>query len=167
MALKNQKHEKFAQLVADGASALDAYKKAYHCSMEAAAKNAWRLRENEGVKARVSELQEKAADNTVMSIAEKRRFLAEIKRTPIGLVDEKSALCQSYEVVVMDGGDDKPSGELRKIKMPDKLKAIELDSKLAGELKDKTEIGLVIPGSLEEALITLMFGANGIDKASR
>lgn len=64
----------------------------------------------------------------MLTIMEKRKFLAAIIRTPIGQIDESSPLCQSFEIG--------KEGE-RKYKMPDKLKAIERDDALAPEVEVK------------------------------
>jgi hypothetical protein len=73
------------------------------------------------VRSRISELKAAADEGAVMSLREKRLFLAEIVRTPIGKVDESSPLCQGFRRT--DTG--------LTVTMPDKLQAIELDAKLA------------------------------------
>jgi hypothetical protein len=56
----------------------------------------------------------------------RRRYLAAIALTPIGEIDMMSPLCQYYQTTETS----------TTIKMPDKIRALELDAKLAGELKD-------------------------------
>ena len=68
-----------------------------------------------------------------LSLLEKRAYLAMVVRTPIGEIDEKSPLCQAVEW----------GKNGRKIKMPDKLRALELDAKLAGELHESHEVDVV------------------------
>lgn len=63
----------------------------------------------------------------VLSIAEKRLFLAEVVRTPSGAIDKNSKLCQEWSET---HGEHSSS---TKLKMPDKLAAIKLDNDLAGE----------------------------------
>jgi hypothetical protein len=70
-------------------------------------------------------LQTAAATEGVMSLREKRLFLAAVVRTPIGEVDENSPLCQYFQ---------RTKAGLR-VTMVDKLRALELDAKLAGEIK--------------------------------
>ena len=82
------------------------------------------------IKQRVAEIQSKTEGKAVLTIAQKREFLRRVVVTPIGQVDEESDLCQAAEY--SDTG--------RKFKMPDKLRAIELDAKLAGEFTEKVEI---------------------------
>ena len=79
--LKNSKHEKFAQLVADGKSETDAYFDVYKTKSRNVARiNASRLLTNASVRARVRELQEENAKTNAMSRAEKRNILATLAR---------------------------------------------------------------------------------------
>ncbi len=128
--LKNQRHERFAQLVATGKSATEAYRKVYKTTVKVAGSAGGRLLKNVQIQQRMAELQQKAAEGAVMSLQEKLEYLAAVKRTPIGEVNETSPLCQSVEWT--------ESG--KKLKMPDKLKAIELSAKLQGEFKERVEV---------------------------
>lgn len=65
-----------------------------------------------------------------LSLDEKRDFLARAVRTPVGLIDEHDELAQEIQFT-RDG---------KKIKAVDKLRALETDAKLAGELRDKLDI---------------------------
>jgi len=65
--LRNQRHERFAQEVAKGVSAIRAYVVAGYAKTSAGA-NAVRLMENEGVRARIDELQGKVAARTEVTI---------------------------------------------------------------------------------------------------
>lgn len=70
------------------------------------------------------------ADNPdVLTLAEKRKFLASIVRTPIGQVTESSPLAQKVKRRT-----DKDGSQTEEIELPGKLKALELDAHLAGEL---------------------------------
>lgn len=127
--LKNPQHERFAQEVAKGRDNTMAYQAAYPGTGRVnARKSGSRLRTIDGVNERISDIQQKAEDRTVLSIAEKRRFYATIIRTPIGEIDETSPLCQAVKRI--DG--ENPSVEY---KMPDKLKATQLDNELSGHVK--------------------------------
>jgi hypothetical protein len=70
----------------------------------------------------------------ILSLKEKREYLASIVRTPIGEVDESSALAQK---VKRSTRRDKYGGETEteEIELPNKLRAVELDARLAGELE--------------------------------
>ena len=62
-------------------------------------------------------------DGEVLSKYEKRKFLADVVRTPVGKIDKNSPLCQEH--IVTD--------KMERIKMPSKLDALAEDSKLAGD----------------------------------
>lgn len=79
----------------------------------------------------LAELREEAKQLTVLTLAKKREFLARVVTTSLGSVDESSDLCQE------SSSEETMHGSRRRIKMPDKLRAIELDAKLAGELKEQ------------------------------
>lgn len=64
--LKNARHERFAQAVVAGATIADAYEAAGYKRDE---KNAARLTKNDGVAARISELQAMAAEKAVINAA--------------------------------------------------------------------------------------------------
>lgn len=128
--LKNQKHERFAQLLATGLSAAECYSKVYRKKGKVAGSAGPRLLRNVGIQQRLAELQQKSAVSSVMTLTEKREYLARVKRTPIGSIGPDSDLCQSHEV----------SMQGVKIRMCDKLKAVELDAKLAGEFTEKVEV---------------------------
>jgi hypothetical protein len=63
--LKNAKHERFAQELAKGKSATEAYKNAGYKPNR---KNASRLMANEDIKGRLAELQGRAADKAVVTV---------------------------------------------------------------------------------------------------
>lgn len=70
-------------------------------------------------------------DNEFLTFEEKRKFLAKVVRTPVAKVDEHDALASEVK--------ESPDGT-KTIKMPDKLKAVELDSRLVGDFKDKVTV---------------------------
>lgn len=90
-------------------------------SPKAAKQNASEIREITGD--RITWLQNQSVAKTLLTLEEKRQFLADVLRTPVGEVDESSPLCQSV----------KWSEAGKEIKMPCKLKAIAQDNDLAGE----------------------------------
>jgi phage terminase small subunit len=130
----NVRQERFAQLVASGMAASRAYQNAgYKSTGNAAESSAVQLLRNPKVVAYVDDLKNRAKrknENAVfLTIEEKRTFLREVVTTPVGQVDASSRLAQAVKVT-KDG---------KEIRVPDKLRALELDAKLAGELKDKVE----------------------------
>jgi len=124
--LLNSRHERFAQMIALGRMARNAYMEVYDSTPRSAEASSSRLLSNAALRSRVAYLQAEAAKATVLTLAEKRKFLRDVVTTPIYVVDETNPLCQSAERT--------KDGSVR-IKMPDKLRALELDAKLAGELK--------------------------------
>jgi len=86
-----------------------------------------KLLKQERISSYVSKLREKAFSREALSYAEKRAFLARAVRTPVGELHEASDLAQ--EVTITEGKE----GTSRKVKAVDKLRALELDSKLAGD----------------------------------
>ena len=153
----NVRQEKFAELVAAGVPATQAYRQAgYTNAGTTAEKNASRLREKEGVAARIAELRKPQTAAATMTKEEKLAFLAAIIRTPIDQIGPDSPLCQEYTEDCISGG---RAGKLKrgvapsgnetvtplvfriKTKMCDKLRALELHSKLVGDFEpEKIEV---------------------------
>ena len=128
--LKNSRHEVFARALASGKSGAEAARVAGY-TKERARKTASEFGTNRDISDRVEWLQRQAAKGTVLSIQEKREYLALVVRTPLAKVDENSVLCQSAKYTE-DGIE---------IKMADKLKAISLDNDLAGEGAEAKAMG--------------------------
>lgn len=135
--LDNPRHEKFSVEYAVSGNAAGAYRRVYgkRTSTENSVRAcASRLLTFSNIKARVKalrrEYQARQVDKGLLTIEERRRFLANVVRTPIGEVDEDSPLCHSF----------KKTEATTEYKMGDKLKAIELDAKLAGELTEQVRV---------------------------
>lgn len=97
----------------------------------------------------------------ILSLKEKREYLASVVRTPVGSVNEDSPLAQK---VKRSSRTDKrgETTETEEIEIPGKLRAIELDARLAGELDTRTPDGglvsvtlvrLELPNSLNEKVV--------------
>lgn len=120
----NARHERFAQLVVAGYSQSAAYRKVYPAS------KSWKpdslhskASELAGkVSARVKELQAEGASQAIASKTELATFLTSIIRQPVGDVDETHQLAQ--EVIATE--------KMRRVKMPDKLGAVEKLARLMG-----------------------------------
>jgi hypothetical protein len=132
---------RFAHLVSLGLSMGEAYieagylDKAGHVpdARDATLKGSALMR-NPKVKSYYDTLRQTAFFANVLSLAEKRSFLADIVRTPVGDVDVANKLSQGARY---------KDGELVEIKMPDKISAIKLDAQLAGELvESKAQISV-------------------------
>lgn len=138
--LNNSKHEKFAQLVANGTdSPAAAYCAVYKSHAKTAAANASKLVNTNAIARRIDELRALSAptQKRFLTLDQKREFLALVVNTPADAVDERSPLCQQADF------SESPSGTSRKLRMPDKLKALELDARLAGELRESHELEVV------------------------
>lgn len=137
------KNRKFADLIIAGETLADAYHKAISskCTRESANVAGGRLKELTEVKAYIervaARVEEKAIEAAALTMAERRSFLARVVRSKVGEITEASDLCQEYKIG--------KEGE-RSYKLPCKLRAIELDAKLSGELDEapKTNIDLVV-----------------------
>lgn len=135
--LSNRKHERFALAVASGeVSQAEAYRRCV--SDKGTDKSIWeaaaRVSADDKVKSRIQflrkEVQKRVAEfaaGEVLTIAEKRKFLADAIRTPISEVGRHSVLCQEWSET------DGEKSSSRRLKMVDKLKAIQLDNDLAGD----------------------------------
>ncbi len=128
--LEKPKKEAFAQGMANGLSAAAAYRKVYPAAKRVTYESKGPAMARLGqVKDRITELKKKADaimdKKAVLSIVEKREFLARLVRTPIGLVDHNSDLCQ--ERTYIEGAEETSV----RVKLPCKLKAIQLDNDLA------------------------------------
>ena len=147
--LGNPRYEKFAQAVASGLSASEAYRQS-GANGKNADVHAARLMVNDGICARVAELKEAQSQKSELSRDQLREFLTEVILTPAGKVDEQSRLCQSYRI----------TQEVREIRMPDKLRAVEQLVKLCGwNAPEKLEHGA--SNELTELLKRLRGGSSG------
>lgn len=153
--LPNPKHEAFAQALAKGASAADAYTQAGYKPSRSAAS---RLSTNVNIEARVAELVGKGADRAEVTIA---RVLDEMRKlgfsdirgafTPNGSLlppeewdDDFAAAVAAVEVVSRNTNEKDAEGRtvvehVHKIKMWDKNSALEKLAKHLGMFVDRVE----------------------------
>ena len=108
--LTNPRRERFAQHVAEAGNGSAAYRMTYGVHGASAEVGASRLLRNDKVKRRVRELQGEAARAAVMTLEEQRLLLAAVAR-----------------------------GEHKGAKISDRLRAIEIDAKLAGHANGKED----------------------------
>ena len=152
-----RREEKFCLLMVSGEmSQADAYKKAGFKTTNKASgsANANRLLKRDNVARYVlalrRQIEREAIGKTLLTTLERRQALAQIWRTPAGLVDENSPLAQSYRRrtrTVRGEIGEEIIEEIVEVKMPDKLQALKLDAILAGELSPKDDpTGGYIPG---------------------
>jgi hypothetical protein len=83
----------------------------------------------------IDELKAKLADRALqkrfLSFDEKRAFLADVVRAKAGIVDGTDAVVQEFKV---------NSDGTTTVKLPSKLQALEIDSRLMGEFKDSVQL---------------------------
>ena len=123
--LQNIRHERFAREYSMGKTGSDAYRLAYGGNPSGAGQMAYDLLRRLEIWERIEELQLKHAENVALSADEMHSFLRDTVEIPIGSIDEKHRLCNEMTI--------SPDGS-KKLKMPDKLKALELAAKLQGML---------------------------------
>ena len=147
----NPKQRKFAELLVQGHTAKAAYLASYpKCSEACAATRGSDLKRHPQVKAVVKELRAELAkritEETVVMLKEALEFLSEIIRTPPGEVTEGHRICQSF----------KRTPTIWEVKLPNKLRAVELVMKLQGLLSDNVrhEAG----DTLQDFLVNLRAG---------
>lgn len=115
----NQRWEKFAQLIASGETGAAAYRTCYGASGASAAANASRLIRKDKVRMRVCELRQQAAG---IGSAEAAKTVAKAAGRTVLTLAKKRELLHAFATD-------------RKLKPEQRMRAIELDAKLAGELK--------------------------------
>ena len=133
--LGNPRHERFALLVAAAeVSAVEAYRREIRKGgNETTVKvAAFKLSHSPAVAGRIAWLKAEGArraaavaEGVVLSIVEKRLFLARVVRTPLADVTPQSDLCQEWSLVESE------RARSERIRMPSKLDAIKLDNELA------------------------------------
>lgn len=105
-----------------------------------------------------------AAENAenVMSMVERREFLAKVVRTPVGEVDSNHVLAQE----VTKRYDSNGNMLSETVRMPSKLDAVELDAKLAGDLSNGGQV--VVPVSLNfTSILGALPDTTGIPSATK
>jgi len=120
-----------------------AYPKACQTSAETGGS---RLMQKLEIQAEITKLRGEAdalGGSAVMTLLEKRAFLAAIVRTPVGSVQADSPLAEEMKTDAKGG---------LTVKLPCKLRAIELDSKLAGDLQPEKDKPTGRTDDLETAL---------------
>lgn len=94
------------------------------------------MRENEGIIARIAELQRATASETVLTMRERREFLARVVRLDMMALDASKDGDLVQEVITTTT----ENGTSTKLKLPGKRECIMDDAKLAGELTDRVEL---------------------------
>ncbi len=137
----NSRQERFCEFIAAGMNQTEAYLKAgFKSTQDAARANAARMITNDNIFQRIKELRAASEDIQIakMKKQEKLDFLEQVIRAPIGHLTPGSPYCAEHSTEVLPGS----AGIVRqRVKAFDKLRAIELHSKLMGHFEpDRTEI---------------------------
>lgn len=157
--LTNPKHEAFAQAVAKGESAAEAYRKTYPRASAATAETNGPalIRDETQVQLRIAEIRENAnriaKERLDLTQEEALAYLARVVRTPIGEVDHTSDLCQ--ERTFIEGNEETSV----KVKMCGKLEAIKQVATMCGwnaPQKVEGSIGLTVSPAVDAALSKLL-----------
>ena len=123
------KQEQFVKNIIDGMSQADAYRNSYSCKRMAdktIIENASRLMANSNIAARLKELRDKMADETIMSAKERLRYLTRVINGT-----EKEKIAQ-----IVDG---EPIEVEVPISVKNRLSALDLMNKMQGEYTQKIE----------------------------
>lgn len=129
---KDPRHQRFADCLLSGMSVTDAYLAAgFNVKRSSATAAGKRLRKAPDVAAYIKAVQSEAADESVLTLLEKRQFLARIVRTPITSIDieekENADLIKSYSSSTSE------MGNSLRLEKHCPLKAIEIDNKIGGD----------------------------------
>lgn len=130
-----KKHREFCHLIVSGLSQADAYIQSVSPKAKRSTANVrgCLLANTPHIKKYIQTLKEASWTASALSLAEKRAYLAEAVRTPVGKIDEMSPYAQ--EVIY----EETKEGSRKKVKMVSKIAAMELDSKLAGDMYSDRE----------------------------
>ena len=127
-------HQRFADRHLAGDSITDAYLAAgYKCGRASAQTGGKRLIKRPDVAAYIAAIQSKAADASVMTLLERRRFYARIVRTPLMSINPDASDFKDGDLIRKFKRQSSESAETWEIEKLDPLKACELDTKAAGE----------------------------------
>ncbi len=124
--LKSQ-HQIFALAVFSGMTHRAAYQMAYpSASLRTAEVQSSRLMQRADISQTLAQLRSQVEAKAILSLQEKRAYLARVVRTSATELVAGSELIQSVST--------EKDGSIN-LKMPDKLRAIYLDARLAGEIQ--------------------------------
>lgn len=148
---KDPRHQRFADLVLEGKNITEAYLGAgYKVSRSVAAAAGKRMRRKADVEAYIQSIQRAAADASVLSLLEKRRFLARVVRTPLAKLDAEDPEHADGDLVKSFAVNESEKSTSRRIEKLDPLKAIEIDNKLDASSPENEQAA-----ALAEAILAL------------
>jgi hypothetical protein len=134
--LKNQRHEVFAQGIAKGLSASDAFRVVTPGKPKNVDIKACQMRRQTGVEERIAELRCENDKKATLSREQVLKWLTRVITTGAGDVGPHDSLCQAHKVTNGHGW------EAHEVKVPDKLGAVQQLAKMCDwNSPDKLEIG--------------------------
>jgi len=136
---RDPRHQRFADVLLKGSTLVDAYMAAgFQCKRTSALQNAKRLRKNPEVEAYILALQKKAADESLLTIQEKRRFLARVVRVPLAKLDPTNQDDPNGDLIKSHSTNESETSSSMRIEKLDPLKAIQLDNELDASSPENT-----------------------------
>lgn len=144
------------EYASNGGKAAQAYQAARpDAALSTCSTESYRVLRRPDIQEYLTDIRKKVVASNFLSSAERRQFLADLTRAnPQTVMGDKPHLAQSVTVTrrITDSGEVE---EKVQVKLPDKLKAIQLDAMMAGELAPATnETGELAP--VANALEALM-----------
>lgn len=153
--LADERHEQFARLVAEGVGQFGAYREVFGTVGAVAASVPSNLARRPRVAARIAELQEELAGEAVWALTERLEYLRDVAMTPYHAVDATSPLCLGTRHT-------RRGVEHR---TPDKLDALALYCRLAGDLRPDAEAEAQGPSPIYELVRAIRSG--NLEEAAR
>ncbi|MCU0751548.1 MAG: hypothetical protein MUC40_00695 [Akkermansiaceae bacterium] len=131
---KDPRHQRFADLLLAGKKAGDAYKLAglKAGTVHSAHASASKLKRRPDVAAYLEAVQTAAATKAVLSIEEKRAFLARVVRTRFAVLDPRDANDENGDLIASFSESETETSRTMRVEKYNALKAIEIDNKMAG-----------------------------------
>ena len=130
--------QRFADYILAGMTQTEAYQKTHpKCSPKACESKGARLVRNGKIAEYINNAVNRESEKTYLSREEKRQFLADIVRKPVGELNRDSPLCETFEVT------SNAQGTREVVKMMSKASAIQIDNKMMGH-EAPTEHNVII-----------------------
>jgi hypothetical protein len=134
-------HRKFCEAIVSGCTGVRAYALAYpRCSLKTARFNASHLRAKPHIQQEIARMRAQAdaiVGPTVLTLIEKRLWLARVVRANLAYLDPE---IDGDLLVNLDIEDGRKQPRVRKMRIANKLAAIRLDTRLAGDEPTKSKL---------------------------
>jgi phage terminase small subunit len=132
---KDPRHQRFADLVLGGMAAAEAHRKAGFkgSTPQSRATSACRMLKNVHIVAYMAAVRQESALDTVLSVLEKREFLARIVRTPLMAIDPHDPQRKDGDLIRKYKRTENEESSHEEIEKLCPLKALAEDNKLSGD----------------------------------